>query len=790
MKIRSLHSKLLGLIIVMVAAGIAVTGVWVYSREERQLLDEKLKATELMAGPLLHSIYKDMLAERADLVRHMIGAMKQNADIARVQIIRSNGMEEAFKDYKTIDAVEVEFGEIKPEWVEEHQNVVVNIADGVDSDEFRKAFAEFKRDWTTAPKHYIEKDRDLLTYLHPIEMKPKCNGCHETEGARGILMISTSLDEMYAGLRREKYHLMLAGLFAIALSGMLLSAIIKSLITGPIAKTAGVIKRVTGGEAGMSERVSVTTSDEIGYLGDAFNGMLETLQKRDDANRRLFSTVIKSREEWVTTFDSIQDMLCIVDRKHSIIKVNMALARKFDTKPEALIGRKYYDLLYGLDGPHSRCPHLQTMETKKTASAEFARGETALDGFYEITTFPIIGSDGDAASSVLIIRDVTAEKTLKEQLFHSEKMSSIGKFVAGIAHELNNPLMGIMGFSQILIDSQPDKKISDADVKDKLDKIYKESLRTAKIVQNLLTFARVKKSEKALHNLNNIIRDTVELRAHALKDRNIEVKTLLADDLPETMVDYYQMQQVFINVINNAVDAMTHAHGKGVLEITSAVGKSGIIITFIDDGPGIPPDVMGKIFDPFFTTKEVGKGTGLGLSITHGIIVEHSGTIDYNCPPDGGTVVVIKLPILRQKTIDAIIKDEAPPAVKPSDFSGKRVLIADDEQSIREALSQVLSSVGFGVDSAMNGREALDVMARKKIDVVIADIKMPEMNGMELYDSIAEGYPALASKVIFLTGDVLSDDVKGFLDRSGRVFLLKPFDPSELLAIIRNTLKG
>ena len=174
---------------------------------------------------------------------------------------------------------------------------------------------------------------------------------------------------------------------------------------------------------------------------------------------------------------------------------------------------------------------------------------------------------GKSIACVHIASDITEEKTLKEQLLHAEKVTSIGKFVAGIAHELNNPLMGIMGFSQILMNTTSDKSISDPDIQDKLQKIYNESLRSAKIVQNLLTFSRSKKITKTGNNLNALIRETLENRDEALKENNIEISLDLDAEIPNSMLDHYQIEQVFINIVNNAMEAMAEANKGGTLKI-------------------------------------------------------------------------------------------------------------------------------------------------------------------------------------------------------------------------------
>ncbi|MBI5810643.1 MAG: response regulator, partial [Deltaproteobacteria bacterium] len=198
------------------------------------------------------------------------------------------------------------------------------------------------------------------------------------------------------------------------------------------------------------------------------------------------------------------------------------------------------------------------------------------------------------------------------------------------------------------------------------------------------------------------------------------------------MVDLYQMQQVFINIINNAEDAMVAHSGRGRLEVGTRTNKGRIEITFRDDGPGIPREVVHKVFDPFFTTKEVGKGTGLGLSITHGIITEHGGAIGISCPDSGGTLVTIELPVV-DKEVWADVRKAVDNAESKTPAKGQRVLIADDEKNIRDALSDILVKKGFTVNIARDGQEAIGLLERMRFALLITDIRMPGISGMELY---------------------------------------------------------
>ena len=231
-------------------------------------------------------------------------------------------------------------------------------------------------------------------------------------------------------------------------------------------------------------------------------------------------------------------------------------------------------------------------------------------------------------------------KTTQAQLIQSEKLSGIGEFVAGVAHELNNPLTSVMGFAELLkhTDTNPQHQ-------KQLDMIHKSAMRCTKIVQSLLSFARRHQPERKLSSVNELVEGAVEFLQYQLRTSNIEVTTRLDSQLPKTMLDPHQVQQVFLNIINNARQAIEAHQPKGRISITSEHCGQNIRVTFQDNGPGIPEGHLSKVFDPFFTTKEVGKGTGLGLSLCYGIIREHGGTITVRSRPGEGAAFVVELPI-------------------------------------------------------------------------------------------------------------------------------------------------
>jgi len=248
--------------------------------------------------------------------------------------------------------------------------------------------------------------------------------------------------------------------------------------------------------------------------------------------------------------------------------------------------------------------------------------------------------DGQPVEILVIARDVTKRKQMEEQLIIADRLVSIGELAAGIAHELNNPLTSVIGFSQLLLG----RNIADDDKKD-VEIIYSEAQRAAQVVKGLLTFARRHPPAKELVDVNIIIDKVLALRAYEHKVSNIEINIQSASDLPEIMADHFQLQQVFFNIVINAEHFMIEAHGRGTLTITTERTGETVITSFTDDGPGIDKGNLGHLFDPFFSTKEVGKGTGLGLSICHGIITEHNGRIYAESQLGKGATFVVELPI-------------------------------------------------------------------------------------------------------------------------------------------------
>lgn len=389
-----------------------------------------------------------------------------------------------------------------------------------------------------------------------------------------------------------------------------------------------------------------------------------------------------------------------------------------------------------------------------------------------------------------LVRDVSDRKKLDDQtrdLYHqllqAEKLASLGQTISGIAHELNNPLATILTWAERL-----NERNADDQSRRGLDVILGEAERAARIVRNLLTFARKRHTTRTMVDLNHVVRETLALRSYEQRVTNINVLAALAAGLPQVFADPHQLQQVLLNLVINAEQAMLSANGRGTLVVRTwhNAELDTVVLEVNDDGPGIPDEVQAKIFDPFFTTKEVGKGTGLGLTVAYAIVQEHGGRIWLSSPTGAGASFFVELP-----TGDAqVVRAPQPPAESfAKDIpAGASVLVVEDEPALAAAVSEGLADAGFLVDRAGDGEEALARVGASTYDLIVCDLKMPRIDGMQFYRAIAATRPALARRVIFVTGDVVGTEAERFLEDSGCRWLAKPFRLADLLRTARELL--
>jgi PAS domain S-box-containing protein len=365
----------------------------------------------------------------------------------------------------------------------------------------------------------------------------------------------------------------------------------------------------------------------------------------------------------------------------------------------------------------------------------------------------------------------------QEQLLHSEKMAAVGQLISGVAHELNNPLTAILGYSQLLLSSgqMPPQGMEYS------DKLYKQAQRTHRIVQNLLSFARQHKPERVAVQLNQILEDTLALRDYDLRLSNIRVHYDLAPDLPMTAADPHQLQQVFLNLVNNAVDAILEHSSEGDLWVSTKAKDDRLIVEFKDNGPGVKD--TSRVFDPFYTTKPVGKGTGLGLSICYGIISEHGGSIGVSNVEPSGACFTIELPYQR-----AAAPDDATPAGGMIAARGGRILLIDHDESVLEAVEAILREGNHAVRTAAGFPEAQRLLGEQEFDAVVADAEVRAGAGVEsLQDWLIANRPALAGRLVWMSASATPVPAENHTG-NGLLVLQKPFKAADLLCAVETAL--
>lgn len=383
--------------------------------------------------------------------------------------------------------------------------------------------------------------------------------------------------------------------------------------------------------------------------------------------------------------------------------------------------------------------------------------------------------------SLLLEKTREAYETLRrtqEQLLQSEKMAAVGQLISGVAHELNNPLTAILGYSQLL----KSEELTNPRGASYLEKLYKQAQRTHHIVQNLLSFARQHKPERAPVQLNQILEDTLVLREYDMRLNNIIVRREFDPNLPMTGGDFHQLQQVFLNILNNAVDAIQEKGGPGEIWIRTEAADNRLRVELTDNGPGVQNPH--RIFDPFYTTKPVGKGTGLGLSICYGIVKEHGGEIQVRNSPPRGATFTITLPLL----VVSPVSPAADAACATENPSGK-ILLVDDEETVLQLEEEILVARGSSVRLARNEHDAIDILKCDSVDAVVSSANLPaENSSASLYDWIQKHRPELSARIVFTISNADEDLLPESVRNSGCQILRKPFKIDEFCKALQTAL--
>lgn len=498
-----------------------------------------------------------------------------------------------------------------------------------------------------------------------------------------------------------------------------------------------------------------------------------------------------AKEQWEKTFDSIEDAITIQDLDMRMLRVNRAAARMFGLEPQELIGRLCFEVFAGSEEPCSGCPQQLTSKDFSPHSCEIEHSR--LGRIFLVTTSPIFTENGELSGIVHSAKDITEQLKIEEELTKAQKLESVGVLAGGIAHDFNNILTTIMGNVTLAkMYAGPSEKASS-----RLEEAEKACLRAKDLTHQLLTFSKGGAPIKKAASIADLVKES---SSFALMGSNVRCKYDISQDLWPVEIDEGQLSQVINNLIINACQAMPHG---GEIEIRlenaenvkfdntdggrSNNGRS-VRLSIRDQGIGIPKESLIKIFDPYFTTKP--GGSGLGLSMAYSIIKRHDGLITVDSKPGEGTIFYIDLPASNKTPIKATEKGESPTA-----DSGKgKVLVMDDEKSIRDMVGQMLNFLGYDVKLAQDGSEAIEIymeanQSGKPFDAIIMDLTVPGgMGGKEALEKLRQANPEI--KVIVSSGYHTDPIMSNFKQYGFSGVIAKPYRMKDLGETLRNVIES
>ncbi|HEY49167.1 MAG TPA: PAS domain S-box protein [Dehalococcoidia bacterium] len=510
---------------------------------------------------------------------------------------------------------------------------------------------------------------------------------------------------------------------------------------------------------------------------------------RDVTERRqMEENLRRSEERFRHLIENSSDVIVIIGGDGTIKYESPSIEHVLGYKPEELISQDGFSFAHPDDMPTVIDIFTRLIQNPDEPVSVVLRVRHK-DGSWRIAEAAAqnLLDDSSVEGIVINFRDITERRQAEEERRKLEReaqvasrLATVGQMASGIAHEINNPLASVIGFSQLLL-----KRDIPEDIRHDVEIINNGSQRVSSIVKRLLTFAGQQRLERGFVNINDILTTTLALRAYQLELDNIDVITQLDPDLPWTVADSGQLQQVFLNLVMNAETEMRLAHSGGKLSIKTERDGDIIRISFKDDGPGIASENLERIFEPFFSTRDTGEGTGLGLSICHGIVAEHNGQIYAQSELGKGTTFIVELPLIARP-------GQLEPAEPDDSITGRagraRILVVDDEPAVLQFMSKVLSEEGYEVETVDNANEALAMINSKRYSLILLDIKMPGMSGIELYESIGKIARSLTKRVLFITGDVLGADTEDFMKKAKAHYIPKPFDIEQLRKEIKRII--
>jgi PAS domain S-box-containing protein len=510
----------------------------------------------------------------------------------------------------------------------------------------------------------------------------------------------------------------------------------------------------------------------------------------DITERREIEGKLREEEEFVRRLvASFPDSIAVFDRDGRYLFASERIEDMLGVATEEYIGKP----IGWRSDPQGQAKLTELFETIISGRKAIARVEILAqhtDGTWKtlrVSASPLFDGTGQISGMVSSGRDVTESNLAEQQLAQREKFAAMGQMMAGAAHELNNPLTAILGVSELLLERAPDP-----DSHRQLELIVEQSRRAAGIVQNLLAFARPPTQGRSTVLLDELLREALGVEQSVLRQRNIAVEWEQKDEIPAIEGNRKLLTQVFLNIIANAVQAISSVRDHGTLKVSLARVGEGVRVTIADDGSGIAPENIGRIFDPFFTTKRPGGGTGLGLTISLAVAKEHGGRIEVESTPERGARFDVLLPVAAEVLAPSsrVAPSTRIPAACLSDqLSGRSILVVDDEEGIREVMQEGLTARGMTVHTADSSEAALTYLSAHSCEIVLCDWNLPGLRGEQFFEQLRATSGSSMPRFILMTGDLVHPAiVRGFGEKGVRV-LQKPFQLSALTTLLIEIFK-